>query len=78
MSKPDTRHAVAIVVLAALLGACTEQPQTAGTKVQPSKTWSGTQPSFNAAGWKPGDQASWAEEIKRRNLNQNEYVRIAH
>lgn len=61
-----------------LLSACGEKPQTAGTKIKDgAKSWQGGQASFNAAGWKPGDEASWTEQIKQRNRAQNEYVRIA-
>lgn len=73
-----TRMRIAVAALAVLLlGACTEEPQTAGTRAADTQAWNGAQPAFDAPGWKPGDKASWDEQIKRRNTNQNEYVRLA-
>jgi outer membrane biogenesis lipoprotein LolB len=77
MKAQRTRVASVVASVAVLfLSACTEPPQTAGTQHQGSKSWTGTQPNFNAPGWKPGDQASWTEEIKKRNRGQDDYVRI--
>ncbi len=68
----------AVLGCVVLLAACSERPQSAGTQVKGgAKSWQGGQASFNAAGWKPGDEASWADQIKQRNRAQNEYVRIA-
>ncbi len=68
---------LAAAALALLLAACTEKPQTAGTRSADTPAWNGAQPAFDAPGWKPGDKASWEEQIKQRNRNQNEYVRLA-
>ena len=73
------RSALAVLAVAALaagLGACGEKPQTAGTRASDAKAWNGAQPAFDAPGWKPGDKASWEEQIRQRNRNQNEYVRM--
>ncbi len=73
------RLGLAAALLAALLlGACSEKPQTAGThSAADVEAWKGSvQPSFDAPGWKPGDKASWDQQIKQRNRSQNEYVRM--
>ena len=68
----------AVLGCVVLMSACSEKPQTAGTQAKGgAKVWQGGQASFNAAGWKPGDEAAWSEQIKQRNRAQNEYVRIA-
>ena len=58
-----------------LLGACAEKSQVAATKKSDGKPWEGAQNSFVAQGWKPGDQASWEQQLKARSQNQNEYSR---
>lgn len=63
---------------AAMLSACGEQPQerSAGAKSgQPS--WQGAGNPHVVEGWKPGDQASWEEQMRRRAQGQNEYSRIS-
>ncbi|WP_236581810.1 hypothetical protein [Hydrogenophaga sp. BPS33] len=69
--------ATALVLLVALLGACGEKAQTASRNAGESQAWNGAQPAFDAPGWKPGDKASWEEQIRQRNRQQNEYTRIA-
>ncbi|MGB3068333.1 MAG: hypothetical protein WBC18_07295 [Ottowia sp.] len=67
----------AIVVTALFLGACGEKPQTIGTRSSDKEPWTGSvQKAFDAPGWKPGDKASWEEQIKQRNRGQNEFVRM--
>ncbi|MBL8351420.1 MAG: hypothetical protein JNL87_14055 [Burkholderiaceae bacterium] len=60
---------------ALLLSACAEKAQTAGTKKSDSPPWQGAQGGDVAAGWKPGDKASWEEQLKTRSQGQNEYSR---
>jgi hypothetical protein len=60
------------------LVACGDKPQTAGTssKKQDLEAYSGgANAAFAAPGWKPGDEASWEQQMKARNQNQNEYTR---
>ncbi|MFZ2648466.1 MAG: hypothetical protein WA210_00035 [Burkholderiaceae bacterium] len=70
-----------LIVLAAVsaafltLMACTEQPQTAGTRKADSKAWEGTNNAFAASGWKAGDKEAWEEQIRNRAQAQNEYTR---
>lgn len=67
----------AVLGCVVLLSGCSEKPQAAGTQVKDAaKSWQGGQANFNAAGWKPGDEASWVDQLKQRNRAQNEYVRI--
>jgi hypothetical protein len=68
--------AVLAVSIAGLLVAC-EQPQTATGSRSDAKAWQGAPDSpFVAAGWKPGDEASWNEHIRLRAETQNEYNRV--
>ncbi len=75
--------ATALVSAAALLGACTEKPQTNAQGVKyDAVPWSGTGKQanagtpFTAAGWQVGDQKTWQQQLKTRTQNgQNEYVR---
>lgn len=60
---------------ALLLSACAEKAQTAGTKKVDSPPWQGAQDGYVASGWKPGDKASWEEQMKTRSQGQNEYSR---
>lgn len=68
---------LAVLALAMSLSACGEKPQTAGGRIDADgKAWQGAQPGFTAPGWKAGDQAAWQEQIRQRNLKQNEYLRM--
>lgn len=71
-------RATLALLAATALSACSEQPQevSAGAKAgQPS--WQGAGNPHVAEGWKPGDQASWEEQMRRRAQGQNEYARIS-
>ena len=72
------RCAPLVAALALLaLGACGEKPQTiaAAQKKVDTPSWQGADNPFMASGWKPGDQVSWEEQIKKRAMGQNEYLR---
>lgn len=61
-----------------LLVACGEAPQTAGTRKADNQAWAGAPGDpYVASGWKPGDQASWEEQMRKRAQGQNEYSRAA-
>ena len=68
---------IRMAALAATLGlaACAEKPQTATAKTPDSPPWQGAQDGYVASGWKPGDKASWEEQMKTRSQGQNEYSR---
>ncbi|MCC7080865.1 MAG: hypothetical protein IT530_09360 [Burkholderiales bacterium] len=42
------------------------------------RPWENAPPAYGSAKWTKGDEASWEQEVKRRTLGQNEYVRIVH
>jgi len=66
--------------LAALVGlaACTEKPQTLGSRKADTAASAGTGTAFVAPGWKVGDQTSWDEQLRARaQRGQNEYSRAA-
>ena len=73
-----------IAVLAALvaLAGCMEVEQTATPQKQgryqgkPDTYPWGNQPLAGGPQWKQGDRTSWEEQIKTRQLAQNEYKRI--
>ena len=75
--KPVARMVLGAATLALLLGACGEKPQTATARTGDAQAWNGARPAFDAPGWKPGDKASWEEQVKQRNRHQDEYARIA-
>jgi len=64
-----------LLAAALLLVACTEKPQTAGTRKTDDKAWAGAADPYVAPGWKPGDETSWNEHVKQRAQGQNEYSR---
>ncbi|HXZ92004.1 MAG TPA: hypothetical protein VEG36_03910 [Burkholderiales bacterium] len=80
---------LAVTVLAAMclvaLGGCGERPQ-AETAYKQGKyqgkpdtlPWDDAPPAYGSAKWTQGDKRSWEDQIKTRNLSQNEYVRIGH
>ena len=71
-----------LTLLAALsatlaLAGCGERVQTipVGTaKKTDSAAWQITDNGFLAAGWTPGDQASWDAQMKKRAQGQNDYA----
>ena len=73
------RRAAMVLSLAAaamLLAACGETPQQGGMKKVGKPAWTGTDERYTAPGWKPGDAASWEQQIRNRGRAQNEYERI--
>ena len=70
-----------MLTMCAVMTACAETPQTAGTRkadvdaVQGAAQ--GVNPAYTAAGWQAGDATSWEAQIKSLAQNgQNEYSRI--
>ena len=68
----------ALTVSAVLLAACGDKVQnldSGSASKQDAAAYSGTGSStFTAAGWKPGDKASWEQHLKTRMQNgQNDY-----
>ena len=69
---------VALTLFAvALLAACGEKPQTGAGIKSDTPVFQGTQNSFVAPGWTPGDKTSWEQGLKARMQNsQNEYSKM--
>jgi hypothetical protein len=66
--------AVPLCIAAFALSACGEKPQT--LRKADSKSWDAAQNAYVDPGWKPGDQASWEEQMRNRaQYGQNEYQR---
>ena len=76
---------VAAMVATAWLAACGEREQTLGPVKGDATAYSGTRvdggaaagTAFTAPGWKPGDKASWEQQMRTRTQNtQNEYNKV--
>ena len=76
---------VALLVAACALAACSEREQVVEPQSEKryqgkvdSKPWDNAPlaAEFRGGEWKKGDQASWEEQIKRRQLAQHEHKRI--
>lgn len=66
----------AVLALAFAGAACTEKPQTAGTRKADAAPYSGVQAAgYVTPGWKAGDKTGWETELRMRTQAQNEYVR---
>lgn len=77
-SLPRGLALLCVVLLAAGLTACADKPQTASgpSKKGDSKPWDGsTEAGYTAPDWKQGDRASWEQQLRARNQQQNEYTR---
>ena len=72
------RVAMLLAAVVALgVAGCGEKPQTASHPKAVAATYSGPATAFTAAGWKPGDEASWKEQLRKRAQGQDEYARTA-
>ena len=75
---------VAAVLATFLLAACGEREQVAEGKrtyqgKRDTKAWDNEPLGYalnHGSKWNKGDQASWEQQIKTRQLTQNEYQRI--
>ncbi len=67
---------VALVALTLGAAACTEKPQTIGSRRVDTPAFQGAADPYVATGWKVGDAVSWDKQLTTRAQNQNEYVRI--
>jgi hypothetical protein len=57
------------------LAACSEKPQPLGELKSDAASYAGTGLPYQAPGWKPGDKASWEQQLRTRGQGQNEYVK---
>ena len=62
--------------LALALAGCSEKPQAVSARKADGKAWEISPNGYIAQGWKPGDQASWQQQIEQRAQSQNEYLRV--
>jgi hypothetical protein len=71
-------RALLLVSSAAVLVACTEQPQTLASGVRhDAAAFQGTGMVYVVPGWKPGDRASWEQQLKTRTQSgQNDYTKV--
>jgi len=76
---------VSLLLAACALAACSEREQVVEPQSEKryqgkadSKPWDNAPlaAEFRGGEWKKGDQASWEEQIKRRQLAQHEHKRI--
>lgn len=77
-SPPRWLALLGAVLVTAVLAACADKPQTASgaSKKGDSKPWDGsTEAGYTAPDWKQGDRASWEQQLRARNQQQNEYTR---
>lgn len=66
-----------MLILAAGLAACGEQPQALEHNSKDAAAYTGTGKTFVASGWTQGDKASWASQLKaRQQYGQNDYSRM--
>ena len=63
---------------ATLLAACSEPPEIAAkaAKRPDVAPYMGADNGFMTKNWTPGNQASWAQSVDKRNQGQNEYSRV--
>jgi hypothetical protein len=73
-----------LIVAAVLLAGCMEVEQASTPAQQAGQTvrrdtaaWN-NEPLANGPKWSKGDRTSWEEQIKKRQLAQNESVRIGN
>ena len=66
---------VGSLVAASLLVGCNESGMSASKRPDVAP-YMGADNGFMTKGWTPGDQASWAEAINKRNQRQSEYSRV--
>jgi hypothetical protein len=71
------KAALLVAVAALALAACAEREQTANGIKSDSAPFNGTSHPYVTSGWKPGDRASWEQQMKVRTVQgQNEYAKV--
>ena len=64
--------------LALVVSACTEKPQTSGTRKADQAPYTTPAGSNTVGNWKQGDAAAWESQLNKRAQNgQNEYSRAS-
>ena len=76
MTPATMLRAAFVVAAGALLAACGGPAATeTGARKTGAPAYQGAQNPFVAEGWKPGDEASWEQQMRNRAQAQNEYSR---
>jgi hypothetical protein len=72
------RTTLLMSAIALALVACGESEQTAQAAYKKSDTpaWQGAANPYGVPDWKPGDQAAWEQQLRRRAAGQDEYSRV--
>ncbi|MDB5898146.1 MAG: hypothetical protein JWP41_1748 [Ramlibacter sp.] len=71
------KAALLLIAAAFALAACADREQTANGIKSDSAPFNGTSHPYVAGGWKPGDRASWEQQMKVRTVQgQNEYAKV--
>ena len=69
--------ALCIALAALALAGCAEKEQTASGIKSDTASFQGTNRPFVTPGWKPGDRASWEQQLKVRTVQgQNDYAKV--
>ncbi len=67
-----------MLALAVLVSACSEKPQTSGTRKADQAPYATANGGYTAGTWKQGDAAAWEKQLSSRAQNgQNEYSRAS-
>jgi len=71
-------RALILAAAAALaLAGCAEKEQNASGIKSDTASFQGTNRPYVAGGWKPGDKASWEQQLKVRTVQgQNDYAKV--
>ena len=65
-----------MLALAVLVSACSEKPQTSGTRKADQAPYATANGGYTAGTWKQGDATAWEKQLSSRAQNgQNEYSR---
>lgn len=71
------RTVLLVSLVALALASCAEREQTAAGIKSDGPAFQGTNRPYVAAGWKPGDRASWEQQMKVRTVRgQNDYAKV--
>jgi hypothetical protein len=66
----------ATVAIAVVVSACSEKPQTSGTRKADQAPYATATGAYTAGSWKEGDATAWEKQLSSRAQNgQNEYSR---
>ena len=66
-----------VIGAVALIGACSEKPQTAGGAKQDAAAYTGTGMAYTEKNWKTGDKTSRESALRARTQSgQNDYSRM--